>query len=244
MSVVVIVETVRRHFASVAFVAYLIVVAFIAFMTAWFNTGPIAWRGFTSLLIVVAGAQLIGPEFSSGTLQLILARPINRSTYLLSRYAGVISAIWIFLLLALSTDLIARAIRGHTLHLKEAAVATMNIGLEALLTCAILAFFGSFLRSYLNVALYFVLQVAISMIIAAINTIRIDIGGTLGVLARFVDRHPEIARFVSTVGENLYPDRPNGFDRAFVMLILSNAAVALLFACLCFRRREVPYGAD
>lgn len=244
MSPVVIAETVRRHFTSVAFVGYLIIVAFIAFINAWFDGPAGEWHGFTVLLILVAGAQLIGPEFSSGTLQLILAKPTNRSVYLLSRFAGVIVAIWIFLTLALSSELIGRALRGHAMQFQSVTTTTMNLGVNGILICALLAFYGSFLRSYLNVVVYFVLQIFISMTVAAINQIRSDLAGTIGAMARFFDRHPEIARVIATIGENLYPSRPNTFDRDWLMLILSNAAVALLLACLIFRRREVPYGAD
>ena len=38
--------------------------------------------------VLITGCGPIGPEFSSGTLQLILVKPINRATYLLSRVAG------------------------------------------------------------------------------------------------------------------------------------------------------------
>lgn len=243
MSPVVIAETVRRHFASVAFVGYALIVAFIAFMLAWFDGPPGGWHAFVALLILVAGSQLIGPEFSSGTLQLVLAKPINRSVYLLSRYGGVIAAIWIFLAFGLGFELLGRATRGNAVQLQSMSVRTAIIGLDALLICALLVFFGSFLRSYLNVALYFVLQMFIGLTMAAINEIRPSMPGLIGVMARFFDRHPEIARAVAAIGRNLYPDRPITYDRNWIMLVLSNSAVALLLACLIFRRREVPYGA-
>lgn len=245
MSLVVIAETVRRHFVSVAFVGYAAIVAFIAFMLAWFEGPAGGWHSFAGLLILVAGAQLIGPEFSSGTLQLVLAKPINRSVYLLSRYAGVIAAIWIFLALGFAFELVGRVTRAKTsIPLQSMSVTTLNVALDALLICALLVFFGSFLRSYLNVVLFFVLRMFIGLTMAAINEIRPEMPGLMGIMARYFDRHPEIARVVAAIGRNLYPDRPITFDRTWLMLVLSNSAVALLLACLIFRRREVPYGAD
>src|SRR5207248_2413833 len=41
---------------------------------------------FTVSVLLAAG--LIGQDFSSGTLQLLLARPVTRSSYVLSRWAG------------------------------------------------------------------------------------------------------------------------------------------------------------
>jgi hypothetical protein len=48
-----------------------------------------------------------------------------------------------------------------------------------------------------------------------------------------------------TIQDNLYPETPLvPFDRNWLLKVFSNAAIALLLACLIFRRREVPYGAD
>ncbi|HEX8153033.1 MAG TPA: hypothetical protein VF698_07915, partial [Thermoanaerobaculia bacterium] len=92
MSGVVILETLRRHVTSGAFLLVLLMLAAIAVAGSQTTSPAWIWPSFASLLTLILGAQLIGPEFSSGTLQLILAKPIGRSTYLLSRVAGVLLA--------------------------------------------------------------------------------------------------------------------------------------------------------
>jgi hypothetical protein len=60
----------------------------------------------------------------------------------------------------------------------------------------------------------------------------------------FLRGHMEVDRVLLTIDQNLFPDLPPRLDPVWIMMVLSNAAVALLIACLVFRRREVPYGAD
>lgn len=244
MSVVVISETVRRHITSVAyllFVAFLVVIA----VGATFLSGqPGQWRTFAGLLVFIAGAQLIGPEFSSGTLQLILAKPINRSVYLLSRWAGVVLAIWCAMWIAFAADAIVLLGAGARVPWLRMLSVTFALSWNAMLVCAVLAFFGSFLRSYLNIGLYFALQAVLAMALAAIEQLRPDMPGVIGAAVRFFDANPLIGASIAALSRNLFPDIPFRIDVEWVLLIASNTTVLLLLACLLFRRREVPYGAD
>ena len=57
--------------------------------------------------------------------------------------------------------------------------------------------------------------------------------------------HPSVIGTLHTIHDNVYPDPPLvPFDRNWLLKVFGNAAAALLLACLIFRRREVPYGAD
>lgn len=248
MSGVVVVETVRRHLTRLAFVVILLMIVVIALAgsqiddsTAWM------WPSLISLLMLVVGAQLIGPEFSSGTLQLILSKPIGRSSYLLSRVAGVALVVWLVVWLCYATEMIGRLADGTAgEHVERLTAASVNLSLEAILVLSLLALFGTFTRAYFNIALYLVLQITIGMLIGALNAMQrlADPTSFFGAVGRFLSEHPGIVKSVVTVDRNLFPDPPRALDAGWTMLVLSNAAVALLLACLVFRRREVPYGAD
>ena len=244
MSLVVILETLRRHVTSVAYLVFVSFLVVIAAGATLLSGQPGQWRTFMGLLVLVAGAQLIGPEFSSGTLQLILAKPINRSVYLLSRWAGVVIAIWCAMGIAFAADVIVLLGMGAPVPWSRMVIVTFGLAWNVMLVCAVLACFGSFLRSYLNIGLYFALQALLGITVTVIDQIRPDMRGVIGAMARFFDANPGISAAITAVDRNLFPEIPFRIDVDWVLLIASNTAVLLLLACLFFRRREVPYGAD
>lgn len=228
MSAVVYVETVRRHLTSIAFWGYVGLVAVVSLGTARFNTPAAAWPTLVDLLAMIAGAQAIGPEFSSGTLQLILVKPVTRAAYLLSRVAGIATALWIAALIGGVAEIIGRLLAGRDAELGVIGAALVNSAAGSLLIVALLAFFGSFSRAYFNVAIYLVLQIGLGIGIALVT----------------MAKWPFVAQQLQEVMRNLFPDAPRAVDTPWLLLVLSNAAIALVAACFLFRRREVPYGAD
>jgi ABC-type transport system involved in multi-copper enzyme maturation permease subunit len=238
------VETVRRHVMGINFIALLLVLGLVGFVTASIGTGPGALYSLMGFVALILGAQLIGPEFSSGTLQLILSKPVNRSGYLLARFSGVVISIW----LLFWTSLIVFALTAMQRPAAPGAWqnffgASVNVSGHLLLTCALLALFGAMTRSYFNVAIWFLLSIGLQVVLA-VGTIMVQRGGSSW-LTGFLTAHRGFLRAIQVIQENLYGDAPvQGFDRDFVLMVLSNAAVALVLACIIFRRREVPYGAD
>ncbi|HYK02542.1 MAG TPA: hypothetical protein VE974_12365 [Thermoanaerobaculia bacterium] len=224
MSGVVISETLRRHYTSVAFVAYAIVMVMAALFVARFDRPASVWPGLVTLLALLGGCAPIGPEFSSGTLQLILVKPITRAVYLLSRVAGVVIFVWIAASLAAATEWLGRGFSDGT----PIATALVHSMAAALLVVSLLTLFGSFTRAYFNVALYFGTMMFLGLL--------------TGISAR---KFPEeVTRALTAISRNLYPDAPSRFSTEWLLLVASNAAIALVLACLVFRRREVPYGAE
>ena len=201
--------------------------------------------GVFTLFIVIAGCQLIGPEFSKGTLQLILSKPIHRSRYLLSRVAGVVLALWIAVVLTFASDAISRALAHHQIAWETGANMATAVAAQAVLVCSLMALFGSFTRSYLNVAIYLGGQIVLSLFAGVLDFIRRLDSGVWAAAGAFLREHPGVISAVRSVHENLYPSFPAApFDRNWHLMVFGNAAVALLLACLVFRKREVPYGAD
>lgn len=229
MSWVVYSETVRRHVTSVAYCTVLALLAMIAGGTARFDNPAAAWPSLIAMLAVVLGCAPIGPEFSSGTLQLILVKPVNRAAYLLSRVAGVVTVVWIAALVTVAAEAVGRAMTVEKMRRDVLAIALLNNGIAVILIVALLVLFGTFTRAYFNVALYVLLQMGL---------------GVTMVFAAMGKRFPRVVRVIEQVMNNLFPDAPLATDLRWTLLVLSNAAVALLLACLIFRRREVPYGGD
>jgi ABC-type transport system involved in multi-copper enzyme maturation permease subunit len=233
----VIVQTYRRTMTHGAMVlGALVVVAF-----GVFNPPQIPYA-LAWLIVLGTGSQLIGPEFSSGILQLIVARPVNRSAYLISRVAGAFAAV-------LTVDAIAAVSLGVGKYAGNNPDSWSALGeaagryaLGGLLALSLLAFFGAFTRSYGNVAIYIVLETAFSATIAWMTMMRLPREHSSS-LASFLQHHPEVIKAVKWTSENFFPDA-TAVTRDFVLLVLSNSALALILGCLFFRRREVPYGAD
>lgn len=242
MNAHVIAETVRRHLTHVGFIAFVIVVALLVVMVE----DPLApgqvWRSLFWVLLLAAGAQLIGPEFTTGTLQLILMRPIRRSTYLLSRVAGVVVSIGIALWAIIGVELVNGLVQNGPL--RGVAVAGANTSARIVIVCAILALLGSVSRAYLNVAYYIFGDLILSILPSALRALQSRPAGRFTHAAQFVKEHPRIIKSVVWLDHNIYPVEPSTLDRDWFLLVFSNAAIALLLACLFFRRREVPYGGD
>jgi ABC-type transport system involved in multi-copper enzyme maturation permease subunit len=245
MSPVVIVETLRRHFAHLGYVAALLILIVIVTTLAAIGAQSRAPYEMIGLFALIAGCQLIGPEFSSGTLQLILSKPIGRSAYLLSRVVGVVLAIWVAVAVMFASDVVGRLIAGTPIAWRAAAAAAVVSALKVLLVCSLLAFFGSFTRSYVNVGIYLGAQILLSMIYGMLGMMKSAISGEMAVIGAFLRAHPGVLESLNAIDKNIFPDEPFiPFDRNWMVMMVCNAAVALLLACVIFSRREVPYGAD
>ena len=240
MSSVVFLETVRRHLTSIGYLIFLAFVAIVAVGTSRFNTPGAGWPTIVGWLAIVVGCGPIGPEFSSGTLQLILVKPINRSVYLLSRVAGVTVVAWIAALFAATCELVAHIAWGEGALWAPMGRVLANTAAEAVLTCALLVLFGSLTRAYFNAALYLTLNIGLAVLGGILGMIRMS----RSAVGQFLAEHTVIERGVATISNNLFPESPPTLNRQWMLMVLTNAAVALVLACLAFRGREVPYGAD
>ena len=227
MSSVVVFETLRRHLSSIGYWALVAFIGIVAAGMSQIGRPATLWPTLVTLLAIIAGARIIGPEFASGSLQLILVKPINRCTYLVSRVTGVVLAVWIGALAGLIGESIGRLVSGGV-PWEPLLSAFLFASLDAILVVSLLAMFGSFTRGYTNVELYIGIQLVLMMVLAFAR-------GKLP---------PWLAAAISFVQDNLFPDAPPAFETGWLMLVLSNAAIALLIACFAFSKREVPYGAD
>jgi ABC-type transport system involved in multi-copper enzyme maturation permease subunit len=234
-------ETVRRHVTSIPYVAYVVLLAIIGTGVSTFDRPGAVWPSFVALLAIIVGCGPIGPEFSSGTLQLILVKPVTRATYLLSRVAGVVLVVWLATIVPAFFELAGRLFWGEgAVPWLAILAALVSSGADTILTVSLLVLLGSITRAYFNVAIYIVTMIGLSMTIAILGVVR----ASNNAIGRFLNEHIAIERAISVIERNLFPDLPARLDPEWLLMVLSNAAIALVLACFAFRRREVPYGAD
>lgn len=240
MSMVVIRETLRRHVTNIGFLGYLVLLAIIALGVSVFNRPAAGWPSLITLLTLITGAGVIGPEFSSGTLQLILVKPVTRASYLLSRVAGIVLSVWIAATVCATFEIIGRVLWTEVVPYRMVFAGLVNACADAVLAVSLLALFGSLTRAYFNVAIYLALAIGISVAGIVVGLLR----QSANFVGRFLQGNTAVDRVLMTVDQNLFPDLPLRLDPIWLVMVLSNAAIALLLGCLAFRRREVPYGAD
>ena len=72
VSGVVVEETIRRHVTHIGFATYVALLAIVGMGVSRFDAPGAVWPTLVGWLAIITGCGPIGPEFSSGTLQLIL----------------------------------------------------------------------------------------------------------------------------------------------------------------------------
>jgi len=235
VSLTVVTETVRRHVTHPGYIVFVIVLALAGLFVSNFAMPGSLWPSLVTLLAIVTGSAIVGPEFSTGTLQLIVSKPVRRSVYFVSRIAGVFAVVVLGAAVAVIVECAARLLFGR------APVPWQRLGevfagelLVAFLAIALLAFLGSVTRAYFNAAIYIGTQAALGIASALLGIARL--GGNPYV--------PKIQLLVARVDDVLFTSLPPTLTIAWIARTLAVAAVAIVLGCAAFERREVPYGAD
>ena len=231
----------RQKFGSPAMVIALSLLAILTAVQGTLSEPEQALgAGFLAILLIAAGS--VSRDISGGTIQMILARPISRTSYLYGRYLGILAVYAVFLAISaaltvlatrLLPTLIGAGTPGASLDsiLRGIAIAMAN----ALLFAAILLFFSTFLRGYSDVLAYFGLM--------------IFLGAMPGLGAAL--RKPWLARAGEVLRSNLLPQVDwSGILRGRGLLgeptgrwVLAVTAF-LALATVIFSRREFSYGQD
>lgn len=241
MNRVVVAETVRRNVTNIGYIAFVALLIIVALAVSVFDRPGTMWPSLAALLAMIAGCSVVGPEFSAGTLQLVLVKPVNRAVYLVSRATGVTLVVWLAASVAALCELAGRALWGDS-GLQAAAIggALANAAADTVLTVSLLALLGSLTRAYFNIAVYVVAMIGLNVLRGFLGFLR----QAQNAIGAFFREHTWIDRTLYVIDRNLFPDFPPKFETTWLLMVLSNGAIALLLACLAFRQREVPYGAD
>jgi ABC-type transport system involved in multi-copper enzyme maturation permease subunit len=183
-------------------------------------------------LTLVLAAGLIGQDLSSGVLQLLFARPVRRSEYLIQRWLAVSLAVTALVLLqALLATGILEA-RQHPIGAREFATFVGNGAIIAFGTTAVLALFSSLLPGFGDLALLLVFQLT---------------GGVLQMLGQVASR-PVITRVGSEMTGFITPRfdltpflggaEPSWFA---IAAYCSTLTLSLALAIVVLNRRELSY---
>lgn len=192
-----------------------------------------------TLAVLLVAAGCVSRDASSGALQMILARPIRRSAYMMGRFLGIAVTIALFLAAALGIALaVPKLLPSLGIGPLDPVTAFSGVGgtfLDVLLVAATILFFSTFLPSYADAFAYIVLMMVL---------------GAPTVLGQLL-RNASLTNLGSVLRKNVAPSVPwadllrgrEALGEASGRYVL--ALVAFLAAALIvFSRREFAYGQD
>jgi len=144
MNLTLVLATLRQRFTSP--IRLVIMLLF-----GWMPMVPILMAprtGFAALgdcyfLALALAAGMIGQDLSSGTLQLLLARPVTRAQYVFSRWGAVATGTFLLVVLQMSCAAFIMLVRGVPVPWDQAALHLGNSALLALGTAAVMALLSS-----------------------------------------------------------------------------------------------------
>jgi len=190
-----------------------------------------------ALLMIAAGC--VSRDASSGALQMILARPIRRSSYVLGRFLGIAATIALFQAVALAIALaVPKFLPVLGLGALDPAAALSGVAgtfLDALLIAAMILFFSTFLPSYADAFAYILLMffLAAPAILGQLlkNAWLMNLGSVLRKNVAPSVPWPDLLRGREALGE--------ASGRYVLALVVFLAAALIVFS-----RREFAYGQD
>jgi len=194
-----------------------------------------------TLAVFILAAACVSKDASSGGLQMILCRPIRRSSYLMGRYVGILAGYGVFLLIAAGLCIMASQALPligaspqplQPLALARGALASM---LVAMAMAAPMLMFSTFLPGYGDALGYILLTPLLA----------------LPSVAAQVLKAPAIEKVGTFLRQNLLPNpdwqavlsgrNPLGEPTGrWLFAVVGYLALAIVF----FSRREFAYGQD
>jgi ABC-type transport system involved in multi-copper enzyme maturation permease subunit len=183
-------------------------------------------------IAIAIGAGMIGQEVASGTLPLMLTRPVTRSSFVISRWLGTALAAWLVMLAQALTAVALIAVRGAGVPWDGAGLFLANGALGVAGAAAILALLSALVDGLGDLGV--LLMVFVSVQVAGLAA---RVGGW-GWLARaaqeihgLVQPHLDVAPFLG-------PAPVSWFE---VVSYLSTVTLCLALAIVVLNRRELSY---
>jgi ABC-type transport system involved in multi-copper enzyme maturation permease subunit len=181
------------------------------------------------ILIVVAGA--IGQDVSSGVLQLLFARPIRRSEYVLSRWIGASVAAAVLCLLQVAAAAVLLSLRGAAPASSSALLMAGERVLASAGLCAVMILFSSMVGGIGDVGLWLVATVT----------------GAVGGLAGATLKSPWLSRAAEELQRTITPKLElaflagSRFSWFETLSYLSTVTLCLALAIVIVNRKELSY---
>jgi hypothetical protein len=218
------VSPIRMVFLALGFVFPLLSIA----VAPGLGLRPLEGAGWFALIL---GAGMIGQDVSSGVLQLILARPLSRRDYALSRWLAVACGAGFVGILQVSMAYLILAARGATPAPEDLATALLGMASSALGVAAVLAAFSALVPGIGDLGIYFMMTFA--------TTVAQTLGGMLS--------WPWMSRAGMLISESLTPSLE--WHRIFgpalswheLFAYASTVTLMLAVAILVLNRRELSY---
>ena len=149
--------TIRWWLASPIRLLVLAAAALVPVLGSVLSQGRLPSASGASTLALILGAGIIGQSVSAGTLPLILARPIRRSTLVLTRWLTVGSAaLGVFGASTLATWLLGSSAGMETQTPGDVALVLTEAALRAFGTAAVLVALSALVRGYGDIAIWIV----------------------------------------------------------------------------------------
>jgi hypothetical protein len=183
--------------------------------------------GFT--LVMAVG--MIGQDVSSGVLQLLFARPVRRSEYVLSRWFSVWSAATALATLQVVAAAAILAARGAAVPAGEVGLAVLQRAIEVAQIAAVFAALSSLVNGFGDVGVWIVIQITGGVMALAAQARQ------WVVLGRIAD---EIGR-IANPSIALAPLFQGGGSWVPVLAAVSTTAIGLAVAVVLVNRKELSY---
>ena len=184
---------------------------------------------------VLMGAGLIGQDMSSGTLQLLFARPVSRGEYVVSRWLGAALAASCLAVAQLAIGVALLSLHGEAPAAREIAIFAGGQVLAAFGTTSVLLLFSTLLPGIGDF---------LAIIVAGITGQALQLGAALFKTPWLARAGEEIGRFVAPALDlrALFGGGPiPWFD---VVSYFSTVTLCLALAIVILNRRELSYATE
>lgn len=156
MNVTLVLATLRQRFTSPLRLVILLLLGWMPMLQILLAPRiGFAALGDCYFLTLTLAAGMIGQDLSSGTLQLLLARPVTRAQYVFSRWGAVAAGTFLIVVLQALCAASLMLARGAPVPWGQAALYLGNSALLALGVAAVMALFSSLASGIADLGLLF-----------------------------------------------------------------------------------------
>jgi ABC-type transport system involved in multi-copper enzyme maturation permease subunit len=222
----------RQRVSSAFRMAFLLLLfGFPLLMTAAMPLGGLGIVRDAVGITMVLAAGMIGQDVSSGVLQLLFARPVRRSEYVLSRWLAVAFAAGVVAVLQIALAWLIVTARGAPLESSTVLLTMLQRVIEVIQITAVMAMLSSLANGVSDLALWFAATVLGGILQLAAQ---MKGWGWIGRVGAEINRivGPDVGLVALARGTGGWSD---------LVTTLSIAALALLIAVVLVNRKELSY---
>jgi len=184
------------------------------------------------LILVIAGGA-IGQDSSAGVLQLLFARPLRRSEYVLSRWIGIAALVSVIVVVQIAIGVGALAARGATPDSKEALMMIADNIAFAVGLSAVIVMFSTFIGGIADLGL---------LLLSYLITNLISVVGSAAKVSALTRAADELKTFLSPrldLSGWVLDHGPVSW--LAIVSYFSSITLCLLIAIMVMNRKELSY---